>query len=60
MKSFYSVKEVLEIIGEGVISKSTIYRLIRTGEIPVQYLGCRALIPASWVQQFCMQKSLGE
>lgn len=51
-KNFYSVNELIAIIGEGVISKATIYNQIRCGKIPVTYFGCRALIPAYWVEQF--------
>ncbi|MGM9533750.1 MAG: helix-turn-helix domain-containing protein [Intestinibacter sp.] len=52
MKNFYSVNELISIIGEGVISKATVYNQIRNGKIPVAYFGCRALIPAYWVEQF--------
>lgn len=46
-KKFYSVSEVVEIIGN--ISKGNVYRLIKKGEIPAMYIGQRPFIPCSWV-----------
>lgn len=46
-KKFYSVAEVVEIIGN--ISKGNVYRLIKRGEIPAMYIGQRPFIPCSWV-----------
>lgn len=45
-KKFYSVSEVVEIIGN--ISKGNVYRLIKKGEIPAMYIGQRPFIPCSW------------
>ena len=47
-KKFYSVSEVVEIIGN--ISKGNVYRLIKRGEIPAMYIGQRPFVPCSWVQ----------
>ena len=52
-KKFYSVKEFVNVIGEGTISKASIYKHIKDGSIPVAYIGNRALIPADWVEEFC-------
>lgn len=46
-KKFYSVSEVVEIIGN--ISKGNVYRLIKRGDIPAMYIGQRPFIPCSWV-----------
>ena len=48
-KKFYSVAEVVEIIGN--ISKGNVYRLIKRGEIPAMYIGQRPFVPFSWVAE---------
>jgi len=45
-------------MGEGVISKASIYLRIKKGEIPVTYFGSKPLIPADWADAFCRSAKL--
>lgn len=51
-KNFYSVKEFYQILNFQV-SKTTIYNQIKSGKIPVTYIGNCTLIPGYWVEDFC-------
>ena len=51
-KKFYTVKEIIDIFGEGNISKAAIYNQIKEGKIPAVYIGTRTFIPAQWVNNF--------
>ena len=48
MAQFYSIKQTMEILS---ISRATIQRKIRTGEIPSVRIGKRVLIPTEFLQQ---------
>lgn len=51
-RKFYTVSQLIEYFGSGVISRGSIYLMIKRGEIPTVRIGERILIPASWVDQF--------
>lgn len=51
-RKFYTVSQLIEYFGSGVISRGSIYLKIKRGEIPTVRIGERILIPASWVEQF--------
>ena len=51
-KKFYTVPDFHKLIG-GVVTRPTIYSLIKRGEIPSVRLGTCVLIPAAWVSKFC-------
>lgn len=51
-RKFYTVSQLIEYFGSGVISRGSIYLMIKRGEIPTVRIGERILIPASWVEQF--------
>ena len=51
-KKFYTVGQLVEYLGEDIISKGTIYLMIKRGDIPVSYISSKPLIPAWWVEDF--------
>lgn len=51
-RKFFTVSQLVTYLGDGVISRGTIYLMIKKGEIPTVRIGERILIPASWVDQF--------
>ena len=51
---FFTVSQLIEYFGNGVISRGSIYLMIRKGEIPTVRIGERILIPATWVEQFML------
>lgn len=51
-RKFFTVSQLVGYLGDGVISRWTIYLMIKKGEIPTVRIGERILIPASWVDQF--------
>lgn len=53
-RKFFTVAQLIEYLGNGVISKGSIYLMIRKGEIPTVRIGERILIPATWVEQFML------
>lgn len=53
-RKFFTVAQLIEYLGNGVISKGSIYMMIRKGEIPTVRIGERILIPATWVEQFML------
>ena len=57
-RKFYSVNQFYILLGEGVISKASIYLRIKKGEIPVTYFGSKPLIPADWAETFCKSAKL--
>ena len=57
-RKFYSVNQFYALMGEGVISKASIYLRIKKGEIPVTYFGTKPLIPADWAEAFCRSAKL--
>jgi excisionase family DNA binding protein len=48
MHQFCSIKQVQEIMN---LSQPTLYRHIKSGEIPAVRIGGRVLIPASFIQE---------
>lgn len=52
-RRFYTVKQFSEYIGTDILSKASIYMMIRRGQVPVVQANKRILIPAKWVHQFC-------
>lgn len=53
-RKFFTVSQLIEYFGNGVISRGTIYLMIKKGEIPTVRIGERILIPATWVEQFML------
>ncbi len=51
-RKFFTVSQLVEYLGNGVISRSTVYLIIKDGTIPVIHIGTKPLIPASWVDDF--------
>lgn len=51
-RKFFTVSQLVEYFGNGVISRGSIYLMIKRGEIPTVRICERILIPASWVDQF--------
>lgn len=51
-KKFYTVSQLGEYLGKDIVSKGTIYLMIKRGEIPASYIGTKPLIPAWWVDDF--------
>ena len=52
-KRFYTVKQFSDYIGSDILSKASIYLMIRRGQVPVVQANKRILIPARWVYQYC-------
>ena len=52
-KRFYTVQQFSDYIGADILSKASIYMMIRRGQVPVVQANKRILIPAKWVYQFC-------
>ena len=52
-KRFYTVQQFSNYIGADILSKASIYMMIRRGQVPVVQANKRILIPAKWVYQFC-------
>ena len=53
-RKFFTVSQMIEYFGNGVISRGSIYLMIKKGEIPTVRIGERILIPATWVEQFML------
>ena len=53
-RKFFTVSQLIEYFGNSVISRGTIYLMIKKGEIPTVRIGERILIPATWVEQFML------
>lgn len=53
-RKFFTVSQLIEYFGNGVISRGTIYLMVKKGEIPTVRIGERILIPATWVKQFML------
>lgn len=53
-RKFFAVSQLIEYFGNGVISRGSIYLMIKKGEIPTVRIGERILIPATWVEQFML------
>lgn len=53
-RKFFTVSQLIEYFGNGVISRGSIYLMIKKGEIPTVRIGERILIPATWVEQFML------
>ena len=53
-RKFFTVSQLIEYFGSGVISRGSIYLMIKKGEIPTVRIGERILIPATWVEQFML------
>lgn len=49
-RNFYSVKEVRQLVFNGLLSIGTLHKKIADGEIPAIALCKKRLIPASWVE----------
>ncbi len=49
--NYYTVGQVYELVFSQLISKTTIHKLIRKGEIPSENFLQKKLIPAWWVEQ---------
>lgn len=56
-RRFFTVAQLMNYLGKGVISQQQLYRNIREGKIPAKYLGSKILIPAAWVEEFCSTKT---
>ena len=53
-RKFFTFSQLIEYFGNGVISRGSIYLMIKKGEIPTVRIGERILIPATWVEQFML------
>ena len=53
-RKFFTVSQLIEYFGNGVISRGSIYLMIKKSEIPTVRIGERILIPATWVEQFML------
>lgn len=53
-RKFFTVSQLIEYFGNGVISRGSIYLMIKKGEIPTVRIGERILIPSTWVEQFML------
>lgn len=53
-RKFFTVSQLIEYFGNGVIGRGSIYLMIKKGEIPTVRIGERILIPATWVEQFML------
>ena len=51
-RKFFTVSQLVDYFGNGVISRGSVYLMIKKGDIPTVRIGERILIPASWVEQF--------
>lgn len=49
--NYYTVGQIHDIVFSQLISKTTIHKLIRSGEIPSENFLQKKLIPAWWVEQ---------
>ncbi len=50
-KVFYTVEEFHRAIG-GIVTKTQIYRLINSGQIPARRFGSKVILSAKWVESF--------
>ena len=46
---FMSISQFTEYIGENVISKQHVYKMIKKKEIPAIRLGSKYMIPIEWI-----------
>lgn len=51
-KKFYTVQQFCEYIGSDVFTPAAVYDQIKSGNIPIQQLGSKILIPTQWVEDF--------
>lgn len=49
--NYYTVSQVYNLVFGGLVSKTTIHKLIRSGEIPSEEFLRKRLIPAWWVDR---------
>ena len=49
-KTLYTEPQTWELIG-GVMSKTLLYKMVRTGKIPCVHIGKRILISGAWVEK---------
>ena len=55
-RRFFTVSQLMDYLGEGVISHQQVYRNIRAGLIPSKQIGKKILIPAAWLKNFVQIK----
>lgn len=58
-KKFYSVSEVQEEVFSGTLTRPTILKLIKNGEIPSIRVGKKTLIPGAWARKILQQAAEG-
>lgn len=51
-KKFFTVQQFCEYIGSDVFTPAAVYDQVKNGNIPIQQLGSKILIPATWVENF--------
>lgn len=51
-KKFFTVQQFCEYVGNDVFTPAAVYEHIKSGNIPIQQLGSKILIPTSWVEEF--------
>ena len=56
-RRFFTVSQLMNYLGAGVISQQQLYRNIRAGVIPSKHIGKKILIPAAWVEEFCSDQT---
>lgn len=51
-KKFFTVQQFVDYVGSDVFTPAAVYDQVKNGNIPVQQLGSKILIPTSWVEEF--------
>ncbi|MBO5404039.1 MAG: hypothetical protein J5987_03240 [Phascolarctobacterium sp.] len=51
-KKFFTVQQFCKYVGEDIFTAAAVYEQIKNGNIPVQQLGSKILIPTAWVEDF--------
>ena len=58
-KNFYTVSEVQKEVFGNTITRPTILKSIKTGEIPSIRVGKKTLIPGAWARRIMQQAAEG-
>lgn len=56
-RKFFTVSQLMDYLGDGVISQQQVYRNIRAGLITSKQIGKKILVPAAWVEEFCSDQT---
>ena len=58
-KNFFTIAEVQKEVFSNTITRPTILKLVKNGEIPSVQLGKKTLIPGSWARKILRQAAEG-